>query len=253
MAYQIKQLAQLAGVSVRTLRYYDEIGLLPPAYLGDNGYRYYETAQVNRLQQICLYRSLQVPLADIPALLDQPASAVVTALEQQYQKLLQQRQQLDTLLTLVQTTIKTQRGGVEMTDQDKFTAFKQAKLAENEANYGDELRDKYDEQTLTQANHQFAKLSAADYAAMQATEQQLIADLKVVLASGDMTTTTAKRVYRNHKKWLSYTWPKYTAAMHRNLALMYQADERFQAYYDERAGQGASAALCAIIERFAQD
>jgi len=87
----------------------------------------------------------------------------------------------------------------------------------------------------------------------QRQSKQLIADLKVVLASGDMTTTTAKRVYRNHKKWLSYTWPKYTAAMHRNLALMYQADERFQAYYDERAGQGASAALCAIIERFAQD
>jgi len=253
MAYQIKQLAQLAGVSVRTLRYYDEIGLLPPAYLGDNGYRYYETAQVDRLQQICLYRSLQVPLADIPALLDQPTATVVMALEQQYQKLLAQRQQLDTLLALVQTTIKTQRGGVAMTDKDKFTAFKQAKLAENEANYGDELRGKYEEQTLTQANDQFAKLSTADYAAMQATEQQLIADLKVVLASEDVTTVTAQRVYRNHKKWLSYTWPKYTAVMHRNLALMYQADERFQAYYDKRAGQGASAVLCAIIDRYAQD
>jgi len=253
MAYQIKQLAQLAGISVRTLRYYDEIGLLPPAYVGDNGYRYYETAQVDRLQQIRLYRAMQVPLAEIGDLLDQSPAAVVTALKQQYQALLDQRQQLDTLLTLVQTTIQTQQGGITMSDQAKFAAFKQAKLTENEANFGDELRAKYDDTTLKQANDQFANLSATDYADMQATEQQLIADLKTVLASGDLTTATAKRVYTNHRKWLSYSWSTYTATMHRNLAQMYAADDRFQAYYDERAGQGASAMLCAIIDRYAQD
>jgi len=250
MAYQIKQLAKLAGVSVRTLRYYDEIGLLPPAYTGENGYRYYETAQVDQLQQICLYREMAVPLADIKQLLAQSPAEVVTALQTQYQRLLAQRQQLDGLLALVQTTIKTQQGGTNMSDSEKFNAFKQQKLTENDANFGEELTEKYDAQTLKESRQRFANLSEADYQAMQATEAQLLTDLKTKPA---LASPIARRIYQNHKKWLSYNWPTYTAAMHRNLAAMYQADDRFQSYYDDRAGQGATALLCQIITHYAQD
>jgi len=250
MAYQIKQLAELAGVSVRTLRYYDEIGLLPPAYVGENGYRYYETAQVDQLQQIWLYRAMSVPLAEIKQLLTQSPAEVVTALQTQYQQLLAQRQQLDGLLALVQTTIKTQQGEYEMTDSEKFTAFKQQKLTENEQNYGAELAEKYDAETLKKANQRFANLSETDYQAMQATEDQLLADLKTQPA---VPGPVAKRIYEAHKQWLSYNWPKVSATMHRNLAAMYQADERFQSYYDDRAGQGTTALLCQIIDYYAQN
>lgn len=250
MAYQIKQLAKLAGVSVRTLRYYDEIDLLPPAYVGENGYRYYETAQVNQLQQICLYRAMAVPLAEIKQLLAQSPAEVVTTLQGQYQQLLKQRQQLDGLLALVQTTIKTQQGGVKMTDNEKFDAFKQQKLTENEQHYGSELAGKYDAETLKKANQRFANLSEGDYQTMQATETALLTDLKTRPA---VDSPLAHKIYEAHKKWLSYSWPTYSAAMHRNLATMYQADERFQSYYDDRAGQGATALLCQIIEHYAQD
>ena len=250
MAYQIKQLAELAGVSVRTLRYYDEIGLLPPAYVGENGYRYYETAQVDQLQQIRLYRAMQVPLAEIKPLLTQSPAQTVTALKHQYQQLLAQRQQLDDLLTLIQTTIKTQAGGTQMTDAEKFAAFKQQKLNENERNYGAELRTKYDGPTLAAANEHFSKLSQADYAAMQAIEVQLLADLKSRPA---LDSPVAQRIYDAHKRWLRYSWSNYSAEMHRNLAAMYQADDRFQSYYDDRAGQGAAKLLCQIIDRYARD
>ena len=246
MAYQIKQLAELAGVSVRTLRYYDEIGLLPPAYVGENGYRYYETAQVDQLQQIRLYRAMQVPLAEIKPLLTQSPAQTVTALEHQYQQLLAQRQQLDGLLTLIQT----QTGGMHMTDAEKFTAFKQQKLNENERNYGEELRNKYDSQTLAAANDRFTKLSQADYTTMQTTEAQLLADLKTRPA---LDSPVSQRIYDAHKRWLCYSWSNYSAEMHRNLAAMYQADDRFQSYYDNRAGQGAAKLLCQIIDRYAKD
>lgn len=63
--YTVKQLADLAGVSTRTLHYYDEIGLLKPSAYGDNGYRYYEEAAALRLQQILFYRELDLPLSQI--------------------------------------------------------------------------------------------------------------------------------------------------------------------------------------------
>ena len=79
--YTVKQLADLAGVSVRTLHYYDEIGLLEPSYVGENGYRYYEDAELFRLQQILLYRELDLSLAEIREILDAPDFDLVSALQ----------------------------------------------------------------------------------------------------------------------------------------------------------------------------
>lgn len=252
MAYQIKQLAALAGVSIRTLRYYDEIGLLKPAYVGENGYRYYETAQVDRLQQICLYRTLQVPLTTIKQLLRQTPQEVVTSLNAQYQQLLQERQHLDQLLQLMQTTIHNQEG-ISMTDDTKFEAFKAAKLAANEQRYGDELRTNYDAATLQAANQQFAGLSAADYQQMQVTEQQLMTELKAALALTTVAPTTGQAIVALHRQWLSFMWPKYNAVMHRGLATMYLNDDRFQNYYDQRAGRGAGVLLAKLITKYAVD
>ncbi|WP_048000440.1 MerR family transcriptional regulator [Lactiplantibacillus herbarum] len=253
MTYQIKQLAILAGVSVRTLRYYDEIGLLKPAFVGENGYRYYENEQVDRLQQICLYRTMELPLAEIPALLDQPMEQVVTHLQQQYQHLQRERQRLDQLLAMVQTTIQTQRESSIMTDEEKFQTFKVDRIATNEQQYGDEIREQYGESTVTEANRQFADLSATDYAAMQTTEQRLLTILREQLNASELDVEAGTTIYQLHRQWLSYTWPKYTAAMHRGLATMYLADDRFREYYDSRAGQGATVLLVEAIEQQAQD
>ncbi|MFC6180201.1 MerR family transcriptional regulator [Lactiplantibacillus daowaiensis] len=253
MIYQITALAKLAGVSVRTLRYYDQIGLLQPAYVGDNGYRYYETPQVDQLQQIRLYRAMGVPLAQIKPLLAADDATIMPTLQHQYQQLLAQRQQVDRLLVLVQATLASRQGGVKMTDSEKFAAFKQQQLANNEATYGAELSETYDAQTLKQARDQFANLSAADYAAMQTVEADLMTQLKSVLTTGDLKSAAAKKTYQDHRQWLSYRWPDYSAAKHRGLAMMYQADDRFQAYYDARAGHGAGELLAQIIMTYAQD
>ena len=83
MKYTVKQLANLAGVSARTLHYYDEIALLKPAAYGENGYRYYDDAAVLRLQQIMFYRELEFSLSDIQTILDQPDFDVARALAAQ--------------------------------------------------------------------------------------------------------------------------------------------------------------------------
>ena len=253
MAYKIKQRAELGGVGVRTVGYYDQIGLLKPAWVGKNGYRYYDTPQVDRLQQICLYRAMAMPLAMIQALLDRPATQRLAGLEQQYQRLQAERDHLDQLLSLVQTTIQTQREEPNMTDEAKFQTFKNAQLTTNEQQYGPELREKYDAATLKDANAQFANLTASEYQRMQAVERDLLAQLTVALGQNALSTSTATSIYQLHRQWLSFTWPQYTAAMHRGLAAMYLADERFQNYYDQRVGAGATALLAQIITDYAHD
>ena len=91
MEYTIRQLADLAGVTTRTLRWYHEIGLLEPARMGENGYRYYGPAQVDRLQHILFYRALGVELPRIKACLDDPAFCRLDALRDHLRQL--QREQ----------------------------------------------------------------------------------------------------------------------------------------------------------------
>src|SRR5690606_28913210 len=104
MKYTVKQLADLAGVTPRTLHYYDQIGLLRPTWLGDNGYRYYTEESVLRLQQIMFYRELDFSLNEIQAILDEPEFDLLEALKS-HKRLLQQR--LGRLSELIQTIDRT--------------------------------------------------------------------------------------------------------------------------------------------------
>ena len=245
MEYTIKQVAELSGVSARTLRYYDEIGLLPPKRLNSAGYRIYGKTQLDRLQQILFYRTLDFSLTTIKQILNAPDFDLTTALESQYQALLKKRQQLDTLLATVEKTLAYHKGELSMTEEEKFMAFKQQQLAENEKEYGTELRESYGSDVIEAANQKQLALSRSDYEALQKTEMELLAQLQNYLS--EPTTELATRIFQLHRQWLQFSWPTYSLKAHQGLAQMYLADPRFIAYYDERAGQGATVALVKII------
>src|SRR3954468_11887763 len=105
MEYTIQKLASLAGVSTRTLRYYDEIGILKPARINSSGYRIYGQAEVNRLQQILFYRELGVNLESIKEIVTAPSFDGTKALREHREKLLEKKEQLDKLITNVDKTI----------------------------------------------------------------------------------------------------------------------------------------------------
>ena len=110
MEYTIRKMASLSGVSARTLRYYDEIGLLQPARINSSGYRIYGQAEVNRLQQILFYRELDLKLDEIKEILEQPDFNVEQALYEHQQKLLEKRNEIDRLLASVQQTLQHYKG-----------------------------------------------------------------------------------------------------------------------------------------------
>lgn len=123
MAYTIKEIADLAGVTTRTLRYYDEIGLLAPADTGDNGYRYYDTGSLLRLQQILFFRELDVPLKEIQSAMRRPDFDLLRALEKHREALEQRLERMADLIDTVDKTIATLQGEWIMSAEEYFEGF----------------------------------------------------------------------------------------------------------------------------------
>ncbi len=142
MEYTVQKLGQLAKVSTRTLRYYDEIGILKPARINSSGYRIYGQAEVDRLQQILFYRELGVSLDRIKEIITDPSFDKAKALAEHRAQLLDKRRQLDLLIANVEKTIALTEGRATMTDKEKFEGFKQRLIDENEKKYGKEIREK---------------------------------------------------------------------------------------------------------------
>lgn len=123
MAYTVKQVAKMSGVSVRTLHFYDEMGLLKPAYIGANGYRFYEEPQLLTLQQILFYRELGFELKQVQRILSRTDFEKVAAL-QSHRKVLQKNlAQTRRLIETVDKTIQHLKGTRKMKSQEMFVGF----------------------------------------------------------------------------------------------------------------------------------
>src|SRR5579859_5499209 len=103
--YTVKKLAKLSGISIRTLRFYDEIGLLKPAYYGENGYRYYEEEQLLLLQQILFFRELEFPLSEVKKILGNKSFDKVKTLESHKLILQQNAKRMQQLIQTIDKTI----------------------------------------------------------------------------------------------------------------------------------------------------
>jgi len=123
MAYTVKQVAAMSGVSVRTLHFYDETGLLKPAYHGANGYRFYEEPQLLTLQQILFYRELGFELKEIKRILGRADFEKVAAL-QSHRKVLQKNlARTRTLIETIDKTIEHLKGTKKMKSEEMFVGF----------------------------------------------------------------------------------------------------------------------------------
>lgn len=250
MLYTIKKIAEISGVSTRTLRYYDEISLLKPAQTNESGYRFYGEKEINRLQQILFYRELDIKLEDIKLILDQPNFSVERALTEHYQKLLMKKARIENLIVSIEKTMRYYRGEIKMADTEKFTAFKEQQILENEQQYGEEIREKYGENEVNESNRKFLQLTEVDLEDMKSTEELLFHKLKTYLTQVDVNSELAQEIFNLHKQWLSYTLPNYSPAIHKGIGEMYVGDDRFKSYYD-RNGSGTAEALNDIIQHYA--
>ncbi|HLU22983.1 MAG TPA: MerR family transcriptional regulator [Bacillaceae bacterium] len=233
MEYTVQKLAKLAGISTRTLRYYDEIDLLKPARINSSGYRIYGQAEVDRLQQILFYRELGVNLDAIKDIISSPHFHEVKALKEHHEKLMEKRAQLDALIVNVEKTIAVNEGRITMSDKEKFEGFKKKLVDDNEKKYGKEIREKYGDETVNKSNEKVLNMTEAEHEELTKLSEELHKTLAQAFATGDPASDLAQKAADLHKQWLCYYWPNYTKEAHAGVAQMYVDDERFTAYYDK--------------------
>ncbi len=234
MEYTVQKISQMAGISTRTLRYYDEIGILKPARINSSGYRIYGQAEVDRLQQIMLYREMGVNLDTIQDILSSKTFDELAALKGHLVTLLAQRQQIDMLISNVEKTIESREGRRMMKDNEKFEGFKKKLVEDNEKKYGKEIREKYGEEAVKASDNKLMNMTQAQYEEFEKLGQEVLDTLEQAFATGDPAGELGQKTAELHRQWLSYTWSSYNKEAHAGLAQMYVEDERFTSFYDKK-------------------
>ncbi len=230
--YTIKQMSELSGVTSRTLRYYDEIGLLIPNHLTESGYRMYGKAEINKLQEILFYKHLEFSLLVIKEILNGSYDRK-EILKKQKQQLKSKILNLQNVLQTLENSIEEMEGEIGMTDEQKFEVFKNNKINENETKYGKELREKYGNDTINDANKKYKGLTKEQFEKCEEIEKQLNKKIVEAFKLGDTKSELAMEMCELHKQWLMFYWNKYNAAAHLALTKMYVEDERFTKHYDD--------------------
>ena len=193
--YTVKQLSDLAQVSVRTLHYYDEIGLLTPSQVGGNGYRYYDDSAVLRLQQILFYREIGMELMQIKDLLDSPNFDLVTALKSHRAVLLEKSERLLNLVATVDSTIQHLQGEKTMSKRQLFEAFSDEKQKE----YEREARLTYGPDKVNESIKRWKGYTQAQKEAIGAEGNQVYNDIVDAIEAG--TPATSEEVQAIIKRW----------------------------------------------------
>lgn len=234
MRYSIREVSELAGVSARTLRYYDEIGLLKPLEISETGYRYYGERELTLLQQILFYRERGLELKQIQKIIYQSDFDVMRALQEHLLELEAKKKHMESLIFTVEQTIRSMKGECEMSDKEKFQAFKERIVRENEEKHGAEIREKYGDDEMDSTNRKMLNMTEEEFERFQNLGKEINAQLEEAVRAGEKPESErGKRIVLLHKEWLGKTWKQYTKEAHIAIGNMYISDERFKLYYDK--------------------
>jgi DNA-binding transcriptional MerR regulator len=225
--FTVKQLSQLAGVTPRTLHHYDEIGLLKPSRVGDNGYRYYGEESLLRLQQILLYRELDMPLDEIKKIMAESRFDVLGALQSHKEALARRAQRLMSLMETVDSTIMYLKGKKEMSNKQLFDAFSD----EQQAEYEKEVMQKYDPATVKASIKKWKSYTAAEKERIGEEGNAVYTDIVAAISKGADSPEAQAGIVR-WRKHMEYFWIPNDQQLVR-LAEGYSADPRFKANFDK--------------------
>lgn len=244
MRLSISEMAKLTGVTVRTLHYYDQIGLLCPETAADSGYRWYEEADVERMQQILFFRELDFPLRDIQAILTDPQYDKQDALRRQRRLLQLKRDRLDRLLALLGDNLKGER-------TMEFQNFSAAELEEARGRYAEEAKARWGGTDVwRQSEERLSGLDKAEWVA-QAEEMNGIFRKAAALRNTDPAAPEARTLVEAWRDFIDTHYYDCTKVIMAGLGQMYTADERFQKSLD-RFGEGTAAFFAAAIAAYCE-
>lgn len=233
MPMTVKQVAEISGVSVRTLHYYDEIGLLRPSSKSEAGYRLYGDEALVRLQQVLFYREIGLPLKKIGRILDDPRFDIVQALRAHRRELTEQRERLRVLVTTIDRTLQAMEGGIPMQADRLFEGFGKKAVEENERKYGEEIRRRYGNEAVDKSNAIVAGLNRGEYEALEKEGEQIYKALSGLMH----LSPDAPKVQEAITRFAAHIrrFGEYPDKALVGLGDMYVEDERFRAFYEKIA------------------
>lgn len=232
----VRQLAAISGVTVRTLHHYDGIGLLKPASVGANGYRYYGRAELLRLQRILFHREMGVPLEEIGELLQLEGEDQVAVLQAHRRRLEAEGRRLSELIETIDLTIASIKGESSMSNADLYRGFSAEKQAQYEAwlveRYGEPMRE-----DIARSRRRHASMTQDEQAALMRELQQVEEALAEACRRGiDVAAAPVTGLIRRHRAWVAAMWDKPCAPeAYAGLADLYQSHPDFVARYERLA------------------
>lgn len=241
MRLTISEAAKLSGVSVRTLRYYDQIGLLKPTEISENGYRYYGEEALAKLQQILFFRELEFPLSQIVELLEKVQSKS-DILEKQRELLLLKRRRLTNLINLLDQTMK---GECNMS----FREFDMADIDEAKQKYAKEVKERWgSSKAYKESCKKTEKYQKSDWDRVTKEGEDIMASFAEILDS-DPNGMEARTLVLKWKEYISRNYYECTEEILCGLGKMYVADERFTQNIDKH-GTGTAKFMSKAIEAY---
>lgn len=221
--YTVKKLADLAGVSVRTLHLYDEIGLLKPSVRTEAGYRLYGERELLRLQQILLYKEFELSLLQIGEILDDPAFDVVNALENHKQALYDKKDRLNRLIVTIDKTINKIKDGMALTDDELYKGFPKEYREEAIGLYGVESIERSEKYLKSLGKEDFAELKKE----LSTVTEQLTSLVKDDPAGEPVQRLISKHYVIIRKFWGTHGTPDTQQEAYAGLGDLYVNDDRY--------------------------
>lgn len=228
MAFTVSQVARMTKLSVRALRHYDEIGLLHPSDRSEAGYRLYDQRDLQRLQQILIYRELGFPLEEIRRIVSDPKYDVREALRRQRELLAEKASRFQTLLQSVDAAIDSLERGTSMDPQKMFEGFDPSK-------YEEEAKERWgNTPEFAESKRRTAKYTKEDWDRYRAESAALVNELAKLFDAGvPATSDQAMDVAEKHRESITRWFYPCSYEIHRGLGEMYVNDERFAANYEQ--------------------
>jgi MerR family transcriptional regulator, thiopeptide resistance regulator len=243
MVYTVRQLANVAGVSVRTLHHYDHIGLLKPSSYAPNGYRHYGEREAVLLQQILFFRELGFSLKEIGAILSRPDFDVRLALESHRTMLRKKAGHIAVLLETVDKTIKHLEGERDMKINEYYEGLSDDQIEE----YRKEARQRWGADVVNESESRVMQMGKDGFAAQQTRGEAIFKAMAGLLPKGPASPEVQEQV-RLWRDWLE-CFSSYSDEAVLGLGRMYSEDARFVPYFG-RYGDGFAAFLTSAIEHY---
>ncbi|MFG2293534.1 MerR family transcriptional regulator [Streptomyces sp. NPDC048603] len=230
MGYSVGQVAGFAGVTVRTLHHYDEIGLLSPGGRSGAGHRRYDDADLDRLQRILFYRELGFPLEEVAVLLDDPDADPQEHLRRQHALLTDRIGRLQQMARAVEHAMEAQKMGINLTPEERFEVFGDKDPAQYEA----EAEERWgDTELYAESQRRAASYTKEDWQRMQEEAADWGTRYAALMEAGEPADgERAMDMAEEHREHIRRWFYDCSYELHTCLGDMYVADERFKAFYD---------------------